>query len=108
MEKKAVEMRKEKSMLNCRLSRKGEGMKREDGKAIGLWVDMETAKRIDRIAKKVGISKSSLARNLVMVGLEDAEILDKLGILSLGLLIMRTKEHLGQLIEEGKRQIAEA
>lgn len=77
---------------------------RKDGKAISIWVDHETAERVSRIAKKVGISNSQLLKNVALCGLDDAEMLDKLGVLTLAALIQKTKEKMASMIEEGKRE----
>jgi len=88
-------------------SRKGEGVKKT-GKGMAIWVDLETAERITSIAKKLGVSNSHLIKNLALCGLDDAELLDKLGILTIGLLIKKTKEKLQSLAEEGRKQIVES
>ena len=108
MERKKVVDRKGKRRLDLRnLKRKGENVKKA-GKAIAIWVDLETAERVTKIAKKVGISNSQLLRNVALCGLDDAEMLDKLGMLSLAMLVKKTKERLQSLAEEGRKQIVEA
>ena len=89
------------------LKRKGEEM-RKDGRAIAIWVDHDTADKVAMIAKKVGISNSQLLKNLVLCGLEDAEVLDKLGMLNLAMLVKKAKERINSMADEGKRQISEA
>ena len=37
--------------------------------------------RVDYIADKSGLNRSDVARNLILMGLEDAELLDKVGAL---------------------------
>jgi hypothetical protein len=81
---------------------------KKQGKALLMWVDLETAERVSRIAKKLEISNSQLLRNVALCGLDDAEALDKIGMLSLAMLIKKTKEKLQSLSEEGRKQIAEA
>ena len=49
-------------------------------KEIKISLTEEEMKRIEKIAKKIGITKSRLARNLVLASLEDAELLNKLGL----------------------------
>ena len=48
-------------------------------KEIKISLTQEEMERIEKIAKKVGKTKSHLARNLVMIALEDAELFNKLG-----------------------------
>lgn len=48
---------------------------------IKIKVTEEEAKRIDELAEKMGMNKSRLIRNLLLGNLEDAEFLQKVGIL---------------------------
>lgn len=50
---------------------------------IKIKVTEEEAKRIDELAEKMGMNKSRLIRNLLLGNLEDAEFLQKVGILPL-------------------------
>lgn len=50
---------------------------------IKIKVTEEEAKRIDELADKMGMNKSRLIRNLLLGNLEDAEFLQKVGILPL-------------------------
>ncbi len=50
---------------------------------IKIKVTEEEAKRIDGLAEKMGMNKSRLIRNLLLGNLEDAEFLQKVGILPL-------------------------
>uniref|UniRef100_UPI004047AED5 plasmid mobilization protein n=1 Tax=Aliarcobacter sp. TaxID=2321116 RepID=UPI004047AED5 len=43
----------------------------------------EENERVDELAKKMGMTKARLMRNLALGGLEDAEFLQKVGILPL-------------------------
>lgn len=58
---------------------------KENNKNIQLkiLVTEEEAQKIDELAKEMEMSKSRLIRNLVLGGLEDAEFLQKVGILPL-------------------------
>ncbi len=74
---------------------KGKKMKRE--KNLTIRVSEEEYKRIENIANKIGIPKTRLARNLIIAGLEDAELLDKLGAFDIAKLIEKIREKaLGQ------------
>ena len=52
----------------------------------------EEMERIEKIAKKIGITKSRLARNLVIASLEDIEILEKLGFIEIVKLLKKIKD----------------
>ena len=58
--------------------------------------------RIEKVAKKLEIPKSRLIRNLTLVGLEDAELLQKIGAFELIKVINKMKETLKKLQEENK------
>lgn len=77
-------------------------MRREDGVAVACWIDRGTADRFDRIAKKLNISKSRLGRNLLMSGLDDAEVLDSMGLLTLANMIEETKKRIRIMKEEAR------
>ena len=61
-------------------------------KEIKISLTQEEMERIEKIAKKIGITKSHLARNLVLVALEDAELLDQIGAFELIKLIEKLRE----------------
>ena len=46
---------------------------------ITIQIDDEFVKKIDNIAKKLGLSRSQLSRNLMMNGYEDMMLLEKVG-----------------------------
>lgn len=48
-----------------------------------LYLDAKTIAEIDRLAEKVGISRSRLIRNLLLMGLDDAKTLDAFGLFTL-------------------------
>ncbi len=60
--------------------RKGSDM---DGKVMSVWIDTETEKRLTKLAAEVGITRNKLAVNLLRIGLDDAELLGKSGVLKL-------------------------
>jgi len=61
-------------------------------KKITIRVSEEEYKRIEKVAKKLNIPTSRLIRNLTLTGLEDAELLDKIGAFDLIKLIERLRE----------------
>lgn len=52
----------------------------------------EEMERIEEIAKKLGIPKSRVIRNLTILGLEDAEIYNKLGFFDIVNAIKKLRE----------------
>jgi len=61
-------------------------------KEIKISLTEEEMKRIEKIAEKIGITKSRLARNLVITSLEDVEILEKLGFFEIAKLLKKIKD----------------
>ncbi len=47
-----------------------------------VQLDPEFAERLDKLAAKIGISRSNLMRNLMENGYEDAVMLDRIGLLA--------------------------
>ena len=52
----------------------------------------EEMERIEEIAKKLGIPKSRVIRNLTLLGLEDAELYNKLGFFDIVNAIKKLRE----------------
>jgi len=52
----------------------------------------EEMERIEKVAKKLNMPKSKVIRNLVLVGLEDAELFAKLGFFDAIKLIEKLRE----------------
>lgn len=50
-------------------------------KQYNVQLEDNVIERIDRLAETLDLSRSQVLRNLIMVALEDAEILNKTGIL---------------------------
>lgn len=51
---------------------------------ISLHIEKKDLEQIDRLTEKIGFkNRSYLLRNLISMGLEDALVLDKLGVLGL-------------------------
>ena len=65
-------------------------MKRE--KNLTIRVSEEEYKRIEKIANKIGVPKTRLARNLIIAGLEDAELLNRLGAFDIVIAIEKIRE----------------
>ena len=52
----------------------------------------EEMERIEKVAKKLNMPKSRVIRNLTLIGLEDAELLNKIGAFDLIKLIEKLRE----------------
>ena len=65
-------------------------MKKE--KRITIRLSEEEYKRIEKVAKKLDMPISRVIRNLTMAGLEDAELLDKLGFFDIAKMIEKIRE----------------
>ena len=52
----------------------------------------EEMERIEKVAKKLNMPKSKVIRNLTLIGLEDAELLNKIGAFDLIKLIEKLRE----------------
>lgn len=76
---------------------------RKDGRTKAVWLDHTTAEKIERISRKLGMTDSHLMKNLLLCGLQDAELLEKMGVLTLAMLLRKAKENMEQTAEEGMR-----
>ena len=65
-------------------------MKKE--KKITIRVNEKEYKRIEEIAQKLNMPISRLMRNLTLIGLEDAELLNKIGAFDLVKMIEKIRE----------------
>ena len=80
---------------------------KERGVSVSCWIDRECGVRFESIAKKLKMTRSQLAKNLIMSGLDDAEVLDGLGLLTLARMMEETKNRI-RLIKEEARKMAQA
>lgn len=53
---------------------KAEKEEKQEGKPLTLWVKKDLIKRLKVMGDKVGLSKSKLAANIVLIGVEDKEL----------------------------------
>lgn len=66
--------------------------KKEGVYFVKVYLPKEITDEIERLAKKHKIPESKLCRNLLMSGLDDAKLLDRLGALKLAGLVQKWKE----------------
>lgn len=82
--------------------RAGRGRPREieDGLSFGMKYPADMLARLDRLAGKIGISRSQLIRNLLEIALDDAEVLESLGVFTLASWIRAMKESMRERRDE--------
>jgi predicted transcriptional regulator len=51
-------------------------------KQYTVQLDPEFVEKVDKMADRLGLSRSQIMRNLMMSGYEDAELLDRFGLFS--------------------------
>jgi hypothetical protein len=51
-----------------------------DMKAVTIWIDKSTVEKIEKLAAKGGLTRSKLITNLIAVGVEELEAMNKLGL----------------------------
>lgn len=57
--------------------------KLENGIPVTLWLDETAVSEIDRLADQINLSRSRFIRNLVSSGLQDAKLMDMMGLFKL-------------------------
>lgn len=75
-------------------------MRTPNGKNLTLWVDEKTIERLDKVARKAGLSRSRLAENLLLIGLDEAETLRKIGVLQLAVLVRDLRKKVSKKIAD--------
>ena len=58
-------------------------MKKKKKEQITVQIDIEALKIVDKIRNKVGLSRSQFCSNLVIMGLDDAKLVDNFGLISI-------------------------
>jgi len=61
-------------------------------KTLTIRLTTKEMERIEKMAKKIGLTKTQTARNLILVGLEDAEFYNKLGLFDMAKAILKLRE----------------
>jgi predicted DNA-binding protein len=59
---------------------------------VRIRLTKEEMERVEKVAKKLNIPKAKLMRNLTLAGLEDAELLNKLGLFDIVKMIEKIRE----------------
>jgi hypothetical protein len=76
----------------------------EGKKQFTVMLKPEIIREIDRLAKEVELSRSQLTANLIEIGLDDARIFEKTGVLWLVRAGKKAKEYLEKMNERKDRQ----
>lgn len=66
----------------------------EDAVNVSLKIEKKVVKDIDKLARKLGLSRSRLMRNLLLSGWDDARGLDALGVFTL---VLKAEELMGRI-----------
>lgn len=74
--------------------------KKGTGAAMTIWLDQDTKAEIERLSVRIGLSPSTFARNLVVVGLEESRAMEKVGLLQAGIYVQHLREMLQKRIEK--------
>lgn len=82
------------------------GRPREVVEAVssGLLIPKDLCERLDRVASKIGISRSQLIRNLVEVGIGEVEAMDALGLIGMMNWMRAIQEKLHERVASSKLQ----
>lgn len=76
-----------------------------DKKAVTIWISKEMVERIDRLAKKGDLTRSKLLSNVIEVGVEELEIMDKTGIWAMAKIFEDIRQRLRKRkLENNKRK----
>ena len=73
----------------------------EDQVRMSVIIDRKAADKIEELAKRAGVSKSRMARNLIYATLDDMAILDKLGLVDAVLAAKHIKELIKKKVFSG-------
>ena len=68
--------------------------KKKVKKKIAIALDPEVLESIDRLAEKLEVPRSHMIENLVLTALDDAKLLDSLGLLDFVIKVRAFKEYL--------------
>ena len=71
-------------------------------KRVEILLTEEEDKKFEEIAKKLNMPKGRAIRNLALIGLEDAELYEKLGFFKAKELIDKTKSKIEKLVKNLK------
>ncbi|MGE4297636.1 MAG: hypothetical protein AB7E47_06370 [Desulfovibrionaceae bacterium] len=75
------------------------------GKVISFYADEKTNQQIDYYSEKLGLTKSQFIKNIIEVGLDEARMLNKLGLFALGVFLRDFGDKLRKSIKKTKEDM---
>lgn len=76
------------------------------GRPLTIWIPFQTYDKLEETAVKLNMTRSRLATNLIISGMDDVNMADKLGVLSALKAIEKAKETLCKLSESVRTVVA--
>jgi len=73
---------------------------KKEGRTVAIWLDAETYERLEQLSRKLNLTRSRLAGNVIRTGLDDVNLLDKMGIFTAVQAIEKAKEALTGVIRD--------
>lgn len=71
----------------------------KEGAKMSIWLEPETKAEIERLAKRIGITPSKFCRNLVVVGLQETQTMEKVGVLQAAVMFQDLRERIRDRVE---------
>lgn len=75
---------------------------KKEGRTLAVWLDAETYERLEQMSGKLKLTRSKLASNLILAGLDDLKVCDSIGIITAVQAIEKAKEALSGVLGEIK------
>lgn len=77
------------------------------GQSVTVWMSADLLERVDKVARSARISRSRMIANLVDLGLDDAELLDRMGVIRFGAALKAFKAKMREEMEiDGDKNLA--
>jgi hypothetical protein len=71
---------------------------------LSLYLDERSVKEIERLGKKVGVSRCKMAGNLLASALDDAKVFDSVGLLRLAIKMREAADQVQGVLESVPHQ----
>lgn len=65
---------------------------------MSIWLEPETKAEIERLAHLIGITPSRFCRNLVTMGLDEAKMLEKVGVLQMAIFFEALRQRIREKV----------
>lgn len=78
----------------------------KEGAKMSIWLEPATKEEIQRLAGRIGITPSKFCRNLVVVGLQETQTMEKLGILQAAMWLDELHHRIRDRIESEEGRVA--